>query len=57
LEAAGGSLVVSAAPEALFREVGCSGTENAVSELVRGLRAEFDPAGILSAGRPLGGLK
>ena len=51
LETAGGTLTLSQGPPALVRDVGVCGEVGTEAELVRGLRREFDPAGILQAGR------
>jgi len=51
LESAGGTLTLSQGPAALVRDVGVCGNAGPEAELVRGLRREFDPAGILLAGR------
>jgi len=51
LESAGGTLTLSQGPPALVRDVGVCGEVGPEAELVRGLRREFDPAGILLAGR------
>lgn len=51
LETARGSLVLSHGPSGLLREVGAQGEAGAAERLVRGLKEEFDPAGILSPGR------
>lgn len=54
LEGEGGTLVVSRGPRALFERVGPPAIGESVSKLIKGLRSEFDPAGILSPGRWLG---
>ena len=54
LTSAGGALEVSRGPKALHERLGPPGLDHAVARLIRGLRAEFDPAGILSPGRPVG---
>jgi glycolate oxidase FAD binding subunit len=51
LEADGGSLNISAAPQDLVDEVGAWGAQGSEKALMRSLKAEFDPAGILSPGR------
>jgi glycolate oxidase FAD binding subunit len=51
LESAGGTLTLSQGPTALVKDVGVCGEVGSEGELVRGLRREFDPAGILLAGR------
>ncbi len=50
-EAAGGSLVLLAAPIELKREVGAWGTPPATAEWMRRLRDAFDPGRTLSPGR------
>ncbi len=50
-EAAGGSLVLLAAPVELKREVGAWGTPPATAEWMRRLRDAFDPSRTLSPGR------
>jgi FAD/FMN-containing dehydrogenase len=50
----GGGLVVSHAPRNLHQMLGPPGLDDDEARLIRGLRAEFDPAGILSPGRPVG---
>ena len=52
-EAAGGSLVLLAAPEALAREVGAWGTPPPTLELMRRLRDAFYPRRTLNPGRYL----
>jgi len=51
LEADGGSLVLSRAPLDLMEEVGAWGAPGPEIALMRGLKAEFDPSGILAPGR------
>jgi len=51
LEAARGSLVLSQGPSGLLKEVGAWGATGPEVRLLRGLKEEFDPAGILSPGR------
>lgn len=51
LEAGGGGLVVSQAPRSLLEAVGAWGQGGGEGRLMRGLKEEFDPAGILSPGR------
>ena len=51
LELAGGSLTLSCGPAALMKEVGAWGTGGGEWEIMSGLKAEFDPAGVLSPGR------
>ena len=51
LEADGGSLTMSSAPQQLMEEVGAWGAHGSEVALMRGLKAEFDPAGVLSPGR------
>jgi len=50
-EAAGGTLVLIAAPPEVMREVGPWGTPPATLELMRKLKSAFDPEGILNPGR------
>jgi glycolate oxidase FAD binding subunit len=50
-EAAGGSLVMLAAPEDFMREVGPWGTPPATLEIMRRLKRAFDPDGVLNPGR------
>jgi glycolate oxidase FAD binding subunit len=50
-EAAGGTLVLMAAPDAFTRAVGAWGTPPATLEIMRRLKAAFDPNGILNPGR------
>ncbi len=50
-EAAGGSLVVLAAPDAVKREAGAWGTEPATLEIMRRLKDAFDPDHVLNPGR------
>jgi glycolate oxidase FAD binding subunit len=50
-EAAGGSLVILAGPEALRREVGAWGTPPATLPVMRRLRDAFDPGRIINPGR------
>ncbi|MBT8395691.1 MAG: FAD-binding oxidoreductase [Gemmatimonadetes bacterium] len=51
MEDQGGSLVLSSGPPGLMREVGPWGTPGPERHLLEGLKAEFDPAGILASGR------
>jgi glycolate oxidase FAD binding subunit len=51
LEAEGGSLTITSAPRYLMEEVGAWGGHGPELGLTRGLKAEFDPAGVLSPGR------
>jgi len=51
LEKEGGSLRLSRAPRELVREVGAWGRPGPEISLMRGLKAEFDPGGILVPGR------
>ena len=50
-EAAGGSLVMLAAPDDFLREVGAWGTPPATIEIMRNLKRAFDPDGVLNPGR------
>jgi glycolate oxidase FAD binding subunit len=50
-EAAGGSLTLLAAPPAAVAAVGTWGTEPVTIDLMRTLKREFDPDGILNPGR------
>jgi FAD/FMN-containing dehydrogenase len=50
-ESEGGSVVLLAAPPELKREVGAWGRPPATIELMRRMRAAFDPGGTLSPGR------
>ena len=51
LEERGGSLTLSSGPSALLREVGAWGAAGEEKALMAGLKAEFDPQGILAPGR------
>lgn len=51
LEVAGGSLTISCGPAELLRDVGAWGAKGGAWEIMSGLKAEFDPAGILAPGR------
>jgi glycolate oxidase FAD binding subunit len=51
LELAGGSLTISCGPADLMRDVGAWGTKGGEWEIMSGLKAEFDPNGILAPGR------
>ncbi len=55
-EAAEGSLVVEAAPLAVKRHLEAWGKPGEALAVMRRLKAEFDPAGILSPGRFVGGI-
>jgi glycolate oxidase FAD binding subunit len=50
-EAAGGTLVMLAAPEDFLREVGAWGALPPTIEIMRRLKAAFDPDGVLNPGR------
>ena len=50
-EAAGGSLVMLAAPDELMREVGAWGTPPETIAIMRRIKAAFDPDGVLNPGR------
>jgi FAD/FMN-containing dehydrogenase len=51
LEGSGGSLTVSRGPASLLEDLGAWGAVGADLRIMKGLKAEFDPAGILSPGR------
>jgi glycolate oxidase FAD binding subunit len=51
VEAAGGALVMLAAPDEFMREVGAWGTAPPTLEIMRRLKKAFDPDGILNRGR------
>lgn len=51
LELVGGSLTISCGPADLMRDVGAWGTKGGAWEIMSGLKAEFDPSGILAPGR------
>ncbi len=51
LEEKGGSLVLHSGPSVLMEEVGPWGAPGLERHLLEGLKAEFDPAGILARGR------
>ena len=51
VEAAGGSLVMLAAPDAFMREVGAWGRPPATLDVMRRIKAAFDPDGVLNPGR------
>jgi len=51
LENGGGSLVLSRGPEAVTRRIGAWGGRGEEAPLVDGLKAEFDPHGIMAPGR------
>jgi glycolate oxidase FAD binding subunit len=53
VESAGGSLVLLAASDDLKRQVGSWGTPPPTLELMRRLKAAFDPTGTLNPGRYL----
>jgi glycolate oxidase FAD binding subunit len=50
-EELGGSLTLSKGPDFLMREVGAWGSDEASVHIMAGLKAQFDPAGILAPGR------
>ena len=50
-EAAGGTLVMLAAPDDLVRDVGAWGTPPRTIEIMRRLKTAFDPDGVLNPGR------
>jgi FAD/FMN-containing dehydrogenase len=51
LELRGGTLTVEGAPAEVLERVGAWGRAGAPARLMAGLRAQFDPAGVLSPGR------
>ncbi len=51
VEAAGGKLVMLAAPDDFMREVGAWGTPPPTLEIMRRLKKAFDPEGVLNPGR------
>jgi glycolate oxidase FAD binding subunit len=51
VEAAGGTLVMLAAPEDFMREVGAWGTPPATLEIMQRIKKAFDPEGTLNPGR------
>ncbi|OLB99176.1 MAG: hypothetical protein AUI15_09500 [Actinobacteria bacterium 13_2_20CM_2_66_6] len=51
VEAAGGTLVMLAAPEGFMREVGAWGTAPKTIDIMRRLKKAFDPDGVLNPGR------
>jgi len=51
LEERGGTLTVSSGPPALLKALGAWGTPGGEERLMRGLKAEFDPEGVLAPGR------
>jgi glycolate oxidase FAD binding subunit len=51
VEAAGGSLVMLAAPDDLMREVGAWGAPPKTIDLMRRVKRAFDPDGVLNPGR------
>jgi glycolate oxidase FAD binding subunit len=51
VEGKGGSLTLSSGPAFLMREVGPWGVSDGGRDLMAGLKAQFDPAGILAPGR------
>jgi glycolate oxidase FAD binding subunit len=54
MEGLGGSLTVSSGPPPLVREVGTWGTVGREAPLLRTLKEQFDPQGILAPGRIVG---
>jgi glycolate oxidase FAD binding subunit len=50
-EAAGGSLVMLAAPDDFMRQVGAWGTTPSTIDIMRRLKGAFDPDGVLNPGR------
>jgi glycolate oxidase FAD binding subunit len=55
-EAAGGSLVLEAAPPPLKATLDAWGKPGEAFAVMRRLKAQFDPAAVLSPGRFLGGI-
>jgi len=51
LEGGGGSLTLSTAPESLMEKVGAWGSVGGESALMRGIKEQFDPRGVLAPGR------
>ena len=51
LEERGGTLTVSSGPPTLMKDLGPWGTPGGEERLLKGLKDEFDPKGILSPGR------
>ena len=51
LEESGGSLTLSSGPSSLVRKVGVWGASGEEKEIMAGLKAQFDPGGILAPGR------
>jgi glycolate oxidase FAD binding subunit len=51
VEAAGGTLVMLAAPDDFMREVGAWGTGPATIDIMRRIKKAFDPQGTLNPGR------
>jgi FAD/FMN-containing dehydrogenase len=51
LEERGGTLTLSAGPARVMNEVGAWGSAGGEQRLMKGLKAEFDPKGILAPGR------
>ena len=51
VEAAGGSLVMLAAPDEFMRQAGAWGTPPATVEIMRRIKAAFDPQDVLNPGR------
>ncbi len=51
LEESGGSLTLSSGPSSLMRKVGAWGAPGEEKEIMAGLKAQFDPMGILAPGR------
>ena len=54
LESEGGSMVISQGPPEIVEIVGAWGKLGSVTELMRGLQKEFDPASILAPERIIG---
>jgi FAD/FMN-containing dehydrogenase len=51
LEERGGTLTLSVGPAGVMNEVGAWGSAGGAQRLMEGLKAEFDPKGILAPGR------
>ena len=51
LEERGGTLTLSMGPDRLVREVGAWGSAGSEKKLLDGLKAQFDPMGVLAPGR------
>ena len=51
LEGGGGSLTLSTAPESLMEQVGAWGSVGGEAAIMRGIKEQFDPQGVLAPGR------